>query len=285
MRISTKQIFDSGLQSVQKQTAETIKAQRQISSGEKYSKASDSPLAAGLGVQVILDRAQYEMFKINQDFTNAKLTAADAQLKAVADGVTRFRQLLVQAGSDTNAGQRETIALELEQIESRIGQLLSARDANGHNVFDQVEPSAVGVIPSAPNVNVRTGISLVEVAGRQTPTSAASAGFFDLYAGLQTAVAEIRAGSPPSEATMTALGEIAGQVNEAQVKVGLQQNELEASIEISEVQKANIEVERSNLLDADLAESTSKLVKSNALLQAAQSIMARLEINNLFQKL
>jgi flagellin-like hook-associated protein FlgL len=51
------------------------------------------------------------------------------------------------------------------------------------------------------------------------------------------------------------------------------------------VQKANIEVERSNLLDADLAESTSKLVKSNALLQAAQSIMARLEINNLFQKL
>jgi len=69
------------------------------------------------------------------------------------------------------------------------------------------------------------------------------------------------------------------------VKVGLQQNELEASIEISDVQKANIEVERSNLLDADLAESTSKLVKSNALLQAAQSIMARLEINNLFQKL
>ena len=67
--------------------------------------------------------------------------------------------------------------------------------------------------------------------------------------------------------------------------MGLQQNELEASIEISDVQKANIEVERSNLLDADLAESTSKLVKSNALLQAAQSIMARLEINNLFQKL
>ena len=66
MRISTKQIFDSGLQSVQKQTAETIKAQRQIASGEKYSKASESPLAAGLGVQVILDRSQYEMFQINQ---------------------------------------------------------------------------------------------------------------------------------------------------------------------------------------------------------------------------
>jgi flagellin-like hook-associated protein FlgL len=285
MRISTKQIFDSGLQSVQKQTAETIRAQRQIASGEKYSKASESPLAAGLGVQVILDRSQYEMFQINQDFTNAKLTAADAQLKAVNDGISRFRQLLVQAGSDINPGQRQTIAVELEQVEARIAQLLTAQDANGHYVFDQIEPEAIGVISSAPNISIRAGISLVEIAGRKTPASSASAGFVDLYDGLQSAIAEVRAGNGPSAQTLTTLAGIAVQVNEAQVKVGLQQNELEASIEISDVQKANIEVERSNLLDADLAESTSKLVKSNALLQAAQSIMARLEINNLFQKL
>jgi flagellin-like hook-associated protein FlgL len=285
MRISTKQIFDSGLQSVQKQTAETIRAQRQIASGEKYSKASESPLAAGLGVQVILDRSQYEMFQINQDFTNAKLTAADAQLKAVNDGISRFRQLLVQAGSDINPGQRQTIAVELEQVETRIAQLLTAQDANGHYVFDQIEPEAIGVISSAPNISIRAGISLVEIAGRKTPASSASAGFVDLYDGLQSAIAEVRAGNGPSAQTLTTLAGIAVQVNEAQVKVGLQQNELEASIEISDVQKANIEVERSNLLDADLAESTSKLVKSNALLQAAQSIMARLEINNLFQKL
>ena len=285
MRISTKQIFDSGLQSVQKQTAETIKAQRQIASGEKYSKASESPLAAGLGVQVILDRSQYEMFQINQDFTNAKLTAADAQLKAVNDGISRFRQLLVQAGSDINPGQRQTIAVELEQVETRIAQLLTAQDANGHYVFDQIEPEAIGVISSAPNISIRAGISLVEIAGRKTPASSASAGFVDLYDGLQSAIAEVRAGNGPSAQTLTTLAGIAVQVNEAQVKVGLQQNELEASIEISDVQKANIEVERSNLLDADLAESTSRLVKSNALLQAAQSIMARLEINNLFQKL
>lgn len=285
MRISTKQIFDSGLQSVQKQTAETIKAQRQISSGEKYSKASESPLAAGLGVQVILDRSQYDMFKINQDFTNAKLTAADTQLKAVSDGIIRFRQLLVQAGSDINPGQRATLALELEQIQSRVERLLTAQDANGHYVFDQVEPSAIGLIPAAPNISIRTGVSLIEVAGRKTPTDVVTPGFVDLYSGLQAAVAEVRAGGAPSVATLTVVGQIADQVNEAQVKVGLQQNELDSSIEISAVQKMNVEIERSNLLDADLAESTSRLVKSNALLQAAQSIMARLEINNLFQKL
>ena len=285
MRISTKQIFDSGLQSVQKQTAETIKAQRQIASGERFSKASESPLAAGLGVQVTLDSAQYVMFRINQDFTNAKLTAADAQLKAVSDGVARFRQLLVQAGSDLNPGQRETIALELEHLESRIGKLLTAQDANGHYVFEQIEPQAIGLIPAAPNISIRSGISLAEITGRSTPDGALTAGFVDLYEGLTNAVEEVRDGKAPSESILDALGKIASQVNEAQVKIGLQQNELEASIEISDVQKANIEVERSNLLDADLAESTSKLVKSNALLQAAQSIMARLEINNLFQKL
>jgi flagellin-like hook-associated protein FlgL len=44
-------------------------------------------------------------------------------------------------------------------------------------------------------------------------------------------------------------------------------------------------LQRSNLLDTDLATATASLVKSNALLQAAQSIMTKLDVNTLFQKL
>nr|NDG06331.1 hypothetical protein [Oxalobacteraceae bacterium] len=92
MRISTKEIYLSGLHAVQQHTADIMRAQRQIASGEKYTKASDSPLAAGLGVQVTLDRAQFEMFKVNQDFTNAKLVASDTQLKSMTEGMLRIRQ-------------------------------------------------------------------------------------------------------------------------------------------------------------------------------------------------
>ena len=51
------------------------------------------------------------------------------------------------------------------------------------------------------------------------------------------------------------------------------------------MQKNNVELQRSNLMDTDMAEATAGLVKSNALLQAAQSIMSKLDANSLFQKL
>jgi flagellin-like hook-associated protein FlgL len=75
------------------------------------------------------------------------------------------------------------------------------------------------------------------------------------------------------------------QVTKAQVKTGLLQNQLDAATEAADVQKNNVEVQRSNLLDTDLATATAGLVKSNALLQAAQSIMTKLDSNSLFQKL
>jgi flagellin-like hook-associated protein FlgL len=75
------------------------------------------------------------------------------------------------------------------------------------------------------------------------------------------------------------------QVTRAQVKTGLIQNQLDAAAESADVQKNNVELQRSNLMDTDMAEATAGLVKSNALLQAAQSIMSKLDANSLFQKL
>ena len=59
MRISSQQVFDSNLKSIQQHTSDVVEAQRQISSGQKYKLASDNALAAGLGVQVNFDNAQF----------------------------------------------------------------------------------------------------------------------------------------------------------------------------------------------------------------------------------
>ena len=74
MRISSQQIFDAGIQSLQKHTSDVVEYQRQISSGQRYSKASESPLAAGLGVQVSMKRAVFTMYKVNQDHAPILIT-------------------------------------------------------------------------------------------------------------------------------------------------------------------------------------------------------------------
>jgi flagellin-like hook-associated protein FlgL len=71
----------------------------------------------------------------------------------------------------------------------------------------------------------------------------------------------------------------------AQVRTGVLQNQVDAATQAAEDQKLNIETERSALLDTDLAEATASLARSNALLQAAQAIIGKMDTNTLFQKI
>jgi flagellin-like hook-associated protein FlgL len=96
---------------------------------------------------------------------------------------------------------------------------------------------------------------------------------------------KLTAGTTLSASDMDNIQLVLKQVTTAQVKTGLLQNQLDAATEAADVQKNNVELQRSNLLDTDLATATAGLVKSNALLQAAQSIMTKLDSNSLFQKL
>jgi flagellin-like hook-associated protein FlgL len=96
---------------------------------------------------------------------------------------------------------------------------------------------------------------------------------------------KLTAGTALSASDMDNIQLVLKQVTTAQVKTGLLQNQLDAATEAADVQKNNVELQRSNLLDTDLATATAGLVKSNALLQAAQSIMTKLDSNSLFQKL
>jgi len=285
MRISTKEVYLAGLQAVQQHTADIMRAQRQIATGEKYTKASDSPLAAGLGVQVILDRAQFEMFKVNQDFTNAKLVASDTQLKSITEGMLRIRQLMTQASNDLVPEQRTAIKLEIDQIWKRIQAFAESTDSSGNALFEKVAPSAVPNVLIAPSLQVRAGISYAEIMGQRTPAGPAEAGFTSLDSVIGAITTRLGNRQAPSADDWDGFDKLSSQVNEAAVKVGILQNHLDAATEASEVQKMNVDIEKSNLLDADLAETTSKLARSNALLQAAQSIMSRIDINNLFQKL
>jgi flagellin-like hook-associated protein FlgL len=157
-------------------------------------------------------------------------------------------------------------------LKNAVSQFANAKDANGQNIF-RAEP--VSTVLIAPSVSLETALSFNEVmvTGQNVLT---------VMGGIQTTLA---AGNAPSDADMASMQAVLTQVTRAQVRTGLLQNQLDAATESAEVQKTNVELQRSNLLDTDLATATASLVKSNALLQAAQSIMTKLDVNTLFQKL
>ena len=276
MRISSQQVFDSGVSSMQQHTSDVVKYQQQISSGRKYQVASDDALAAGLGVQIDLDNAQFAMFKVNQNHINASLTSTDSQLSGINIALTTFQQMMVQAGNGTlGADGLKTLGQQASTLYNTVNQMSLAKDANGEQILRTATPTSVLV---APNISLETALSFSEV-------MAANGRAQDVITFLGSVRDKLNAGTALSASDMDNIQLVLKQVTKAQVKTGLLQNQLDAATEAADVQKNNVEVQRSNLLDTDLATATAGLVKSNALLQAAQSIMTKLDSNSLFQKL
>ena len=276
MRISSQQVFDSGVSSMQQHTSDVVKYQQQISSGRKYQLASDDALAAGLGVQIDLDNAQFAMFKVNQNHINASLTSTDSQLSGINIALTTFQQMMVQAGNGTlGADGLKTLGQQASTLYNTVNQMSLAKDANGEQILRTATPTSVLV---APNISLETALSFSEV-------MAANGRAQDVITFLGSVRDKLNAGTALSASDMDNIQLVLKQVTKAQVKTGLLQNQLDAATEAADVQKNNVEVQRSNLLDTDLATATAGLVKSNALLQAAQSIMTKLDSNSLFQKL
>ena len=276
MRISSQQVFDSGVSSMQQHTSDVVKYQQQISSGRKYQVASDDALAAGLGVQIDLDNAQFAMFKVNQNHINASLTSTDSQLSGINIALTTFQQMMVQAGNGTlGADGLKTLGQQASTLYNTVNQMSLAKDANGEQILRTATPTSVLV---APNISLETALSFSEV-------MAANGRAQDVITFLGSVRDKLNAGTALSASDMDNIQLVLKQVTKAQVKTGLLQNQLDAATEAADVQKNNVELQRSNLLDTDLATATAGLVKSNALLQAAQSIMTKLDSNSLFQKL
>ena len=277
MRISSQQVFDSNLKSIQQHTSDVVEAQRQISSGQKNRLASDDALAAGLGVQIAWDKSQFAMFKVNQDHVNASLSSTDAQLNSINIALTKFQQMMVQGRNDPlGSDGRKILGQQAESLIAAVTQFANAKDANGQNIL-RTTPVSTALI--APSVSLESGLSYNEVMVGPVGTGK------DVLAIMRSVKDKLFAGNSPSDEDMVNFQAALTQVTRAQVKTGLLQNQLDAATEAAEVQKTNVELQRSNLLDTDLATATASLVKSNALLQAAQSIMTKLDVNTLFQKL
>jgi flagellin-like hook-associated protein FlgL len=97
MRVSSHQLLDAAIRSIQQHSVEAMKWQQQISSGNKYLKASEGAVAIARGVEIQFDKSKYAMLKANQDFVATRMALADAQLGGMHDALSEMQQIGVQA--------------------------------------------------------------------------------------------------------------------------------------------------------------------------------------------
>lgn len=131
MRVSSYQLLDAGIRSIQQQSVEAMKWQQQISSGNRYSRASEGAVAITRGVEIHFDQSKYKMLKANQDFVATRMALADAQLGAMHDVLADMQQMSVQA-RDAAIGKigLQSLAQRARAAYEQLAQQAVAMDTN-----------------------------------------------------------------------------------------------------------------------------------------------------------
>ncbi|MBL4608674.1 MAG: flagellar hook-associated protein FlgL [Pseudomonadales bacterium] len=136
MRISTQQIYTTGLSGVLDIHAQVAETQEKITTGKRVLRPSDDPVAAVRIQQVGIKVASSEQYNENIGTATTKLAEEENLLDVSENIIQRIRERVIQAESGAlNMQDRIAIAAEIEE---RLGELYSvtnSRDAAGKYIF------------------------------------------------------------------------------------------------------------------------------------------------------
>ena len=285
MRVSSNQILEAGVQSMDNSLADAMAWQKKISTGKNYSKASDNPYAVSRGVRLDFDVARLEMYKTNQNYVASTHAIAQSQMSTIIDELIVLKQAFVQSQNGAlNSTNFRALKIQAEQIRDTIQSQMVAKDATGNYIF----PETINNVQIEPNVTVKSGVEFTDAFnGGSLDEPAAS----NLYIKINNFVTYLDERANRSSLTNTAgavesgLNDIFDRITTAQQRSG----GIAAQVDISKEAMGTIGTEMaataSALLDTNMAAATAAYTRSQTLLNAAQAMFARLQQSSLFSKL
>ncbi|WP_322522083.1 flagellar hook-associated protein FlgL [Guyparkeria halophila] len=297
MRVSTSLMFQQGVQSLQRQQSEMIRAQTDIATGVKLRTADRDPVAFGQASQLTNQQARVDQFLRSNEMATGKIEAQETRLSASTDILQRVRDIAIQANNGANdATSRAALADQLAELRDALAGQANAKDERGEYVFSgtqagQVPYDAAGVDqlagaaqPVDLQVSESDSVTVNRVASdifNTAPGSNRSA--MQVIDDLEAAV---RTGND------AAYGGLQGEVDDvldrvitAQGEMGNQLNKLERLQDDQSAWSLSNKESISKLRDTDLAEAITRLNENYLTLQATQQSMAKIQQLSLFNNL
>jgi flagellin-like hook-associated protein FlgL len=287
IRISSNQVLDAGIDSMNNSLIDATAWQKRISSGKNYTKASDNIYAVSRGVELDFDIARLKMFKNNQDMVTSLHDNAQTQMESILNQMTTLKQLFVQSQNTAlSPSQYNALKIQAEVTRDTILSQMAAKDASGHSIF----PSVVNQVQIEPNVMVNSGVQFNLAFGiggsGSDPQSSELFSSLDSFVGYLEARAQGSQAIPEEAVFISAsLNASFDQLMAAQQTSGAISSQLDHSKSAMIALGTEFAAASSAVLDTDMAEATAAYTRSQTLLNAAQAMFARLQQSNLFSKL
>lgn len=133
LRITDSSVTSRFLTNVQANYRALASTQEQIATGQRVNRPSDDPIAAAEARLRQVDLDQIASAKRSASAASAWLGAQETGLSAVNDVLQRAQELTVQGASGTySQEQRNSIALEIDQLVQRARQAMSGRSGDAY---------------------------------------------------------------------------------------------------------------------------------------------------------
>jgi flagellar hook-associated protein 3 FlgL len=285
MRVSSNQILEAGVQSMNNSLTDAMEWQKKIGTGNNYSKASDNPYAVSRGVRLDFDVDRLEMYKTNQNYVASSHAIAQSQMSTIIDELIVIKQAYVQSQNGAlNSTNFKALKIQAEQIRDTIKSQMSAKDGTGNAIF----PETINQVQIEPNVTVGSGVQFTDAFNGGTLADPTQSALYIKINDFVTYLDQRATGSALTNSASTVesgLNDIFDRITTAQQRSG----GIAAQVDISKEAMSKIGTEMaataSALLDTNLAEATAAYTRSQTLLNAAQAMFARLQQSSLFSKL
>lgn len=297
MRISTQMMFQNSLSAMQRQQTAMARAQEEIASGRKLLSPEDDPVAVSTVNQMEKRNSKLTQYQRNIDFATGKLQNQEGLLSNMQDRLQRVREISIASNNDLgNANTRKTFADELKGLRDDLKRLVNSTDENGDFVFSGIYAKESPFVPNGapppdtipnPAITTTTPVNVEIGEGEQVSVSNYGTAFLasggsDVFAALDTMIADLEAGNPVAVAQETIIAGVQDQVSLTQSTIGNRINRLDQAFENNDTEGlANTKV-LSRLRDTDYAEAITKLNQEYMALQATQQSFAKIQGLSLF---
>jgi flagellin len=266
LRIATNvQALSAQRTLAQNQTSQASALER-LASGSRINRAADD--AAGLAIS---EKMGASIRSVRQNVRNAQdgislLQTAEGGMSEISNILVRFRELSIQAASDTvGDSERGFMDKEFQQLSSEIDRITEATEFNGKLKL----------------LNGQGGVLEIQVGQNNND--------YDRFQ-LDQKLSDVRLETlgitgltvrdkESAQSNLDRIDKAMTMLNERRSNIGALQNRLQSSINSLQIYDENMSAARSRIRDTDMAEATSELTRFNILSQAGVSVLSQANQN------
>lgn len=233
-----------------------------LSSGIRINKSSDD--AAGLAISENLKAQIRGARQANRNANDgiSLVQVAEGGLSEITNMLTRLRELAVQSASDTLSDrERGYTNVEYQQLKQEIDRVAQNTTFNGTHLLNGTGTA----------LDIQIGVNNNEFNDRITFNTQASNSTLE---GMQLQEHSV-ATKEQARASLNVVDNAINYVSGMRANFGALQNRLQTVSQTLMVSDENLSAANSRIRDADIAEESGKLAKTNVLMQAATAVLAQ----------